>query len=428
MMRLRYKAHIVRLAGLLLVATVIVGAGYPESRRFGAPASPMPVTLFGMHIHRIASTTPWPGIPFGSWRLWDAQVGWPQLESEKGRWNFSTLDKYVEAAEQHGVDILLPLGPTPGWASSRPTEPSAYRAGNAAPPANMDDWREYVRTVANRYKGRIHKYEIWNEPNLKDFYSGSMVQMLDLVRIAHATLKAVDPSVILCSPSATGTQGIRWLDLYLQLGGGKYADAIGYHFYVTPEPPERMVPLIQQVKALMEKHGAGRKPLWNTETGWAIENHQSIVQLSAGTSFNKIVLPTEQASAYLARAYLLSWAAGVSRLYWYAWDNSAMGLTEEDGKTIKAPGRVYEEVQEWLVGARMTSCQSDNAGTWMCQITRGNGYQGWIVWNPDRSVQFSILRNWRVRHVRELSGLVRDLKDQEILINSTPVLLETSAQ
>src|SRR5690242_2605874 len=68
----------------------------------------IPLTYFGLHIHRVAQTqpwypygdkiTPWPSIKFGSWRLWDAYVGWPSLEPERGKWNFQTLDKYVSLA------------------------------------------------------------------------------------------------------------------------------------------------------------------------------------------------------------------------------------------------------------------------------------------------------------------------------------------
>ena len=80
-----------------------------------------------MHIHGMVvprpglkEPTPWPSVPFGAWRLWDAYVGWPQLEPKQGTWNFSTLDKYVALAEAHNVEILLPLGLTPEWASARP--------------------------------------------------------------------------------------------------------------------------------------------------------------------------------------------------------------------------------------------------------------------------------------------------------------------
>src|SRR5437899_7225230 len=133
-------------------------------------------------IHHLPQPTPWPRVSFGSWRLWDAYVVWPNVEPQKGQWDFSHLDGYISLAESHSVEILLPLGLTPAWASSRPKEKSGYEPGNAAEPRNISDWSEYVREVATRYKGRIHAYEIWNEPNLSDFFSGRPDTMLELAR------------------------------------------------------------------------------------------------------------------------------------------------------------------------------------------------------------------------------------------------------
>jgi hypothetical protein len=267
----------------------------------------------------------------------------------------------------------------------------------------------------------------WNEPNIKEFYTGSIPQMVELASIAYTTLKHIDPTVLVCSPSATGDGGVNWLDQYLQAGGAKYADVIGYHFYVSPEPPEKMVPMIQRVKAVMERNGIPDKQLWNTEAGWAIQNSQSVVRLSGGTSFNKIVLPNEQASAYLARAFLLNWAEGVSRLYWYAWDDKVMGLTEADGKTIKPPAQAYSEIENWLIGARIKFCGRDQAGTWTCEIARDRGYLGRIVWNPERLLDFHVPGDWHARGVRELSGKARKFQEGQIVpVGPMPILVENA--
>jgi hypothetical protein len=391
-----------------------------------APQGTIPLSLFGMHFHRLATTTPWPeNEPIGSWRLLAAYVDWPNLEPSRGKYDFEKLDLYLKLAEQHHVTVILPLVLTPQWASSRPNEPSSYAPGNAAEPKDMADWRDYVRTIGTRYKGRVHEYEIWNEPNLKEFYSGSIPQLVEMARIAYTTLKEIDSSNIVCSPSITSAYGVNWLDSYLKAGGKNYADVLGYHFYVNPKPPELMVPLIKQVKAVMQSNGVGNKPLWDTESGWAIQNTQTAVTAATGNGFNSTVLPVDVASAYLARAYILNWASGVSRFYWYAWDDGIMGLTEADGKTIKPPAKAYREIENWLIGARMTTCGTDEAGNWSCQITRDNGYRGWILWNPDHSLDFHIPNDWEAREVRVLSGNTQKLAKKEgVQVGQAPVLIE----
>jgi len=75
----------------------------------------------------------------------------------------------------------------------------------------------------------------------------------------------------------------------------------------------------------------------------------------------------------------------------------------------------------------MTSCRSDEAGTWTCEIIRKNGYRGWILWNPNRTIAFHPSSAWQVQQTRDLSAGVQKLsKDQTIQITQTPILLENA--
>lgn len=424
--------HWIILFLLFALGNIVVFKGISFAQRvyLEPPLAAVPANLFGMHIHRIAKTTPWPTVPFTTWRLWDAYVAWPNLEPKKGEWHFEVLDKYVNLADKHHVEVLLPLGLSPTWASERPTERSAYSPGFAAEPRNIEDWRNYVRTVATRYKGRIRYYEIWNEPNLQQFYSGTVGQMEMLSREAYLILKEIDPSIIVVSPSATGDDtGPSWLEKYLRRGGGAYADVIGYHFYVTPKPPEAIVPLVRKVQQIMARHGVSNKPLWNTEAGWVIANSRgSVDPKQVGFPENMKALTADEAAAYVARSLILAWAAGWKRFYWYAWDNQVMGLTEVDGKTVKLPARAYAETLKWLVGAKMSECKSNSEKTWICRLTRSGGYTAWIVWNPERKLIFKLPKTWRVQHVRNLAGARHDLVDLDRLeIGQSPLLLQRSA-
>jgi hypothetical protein len=393
------------------------------------PGKPIPGDYFGLHIHRAVSGTPWPSVKFGTWRLWDTYTAWPWLEPKRGEWHFGGVDKLIELAENRKVKIALVLGLSPAWASARPAEKCSYAPGFAAEPRNLDDWRNYVQRVATRYKGRIHYYEMWNEPNLKGFYTGTMARMLELVKEARQVLKEVDPTVFIISPSATsGANGISWLEEFLSRGGGDYVDIIGYHFYVSPGPPEEMTPLVSRVKEIMGKHKVEDKPLWNTEAGWFIENRNTTVK-AEGSGFRRKVLTEEEAVAYLARSYILNWAGGISRFYWYAWDNRLMGLTEADGKSLKAPALAYGVVYDWLVGARMAGCSSDRNGTWTCSLIRDGGYRGWIMWDPDRKRSVPLPIEWAVKQVRDLKGGKRKLSRRgTIEIGPTPILLENKGQ
>jgi hypothetical protein len=406
---------VAQLSGLCFLVLSIFLAGGQAATNGPASNSEEPVipNYFGLHIHHAADTTPWPAVPFAQWRLWDAYVAWPFLEPRKGQWRFETLDKDWELANHHGVGLLLPLGLSPDWASSRPDEKSAYHPGNAAEPKDLEDWRNYVRTVASRYKGRIHNYEIWNEPNLKEFWTGDVDQMIALTREASHMIHEIDPGATLVSPSATGPQGVDWLREFLAKGGGQYVDVIGYHFYVTPRPPETMVPLIGEVKRAMEENGIGEKPIWDTETGWAAP---------------KPFPSPELAAAYLARAYLLAWSSGVRRFYWYSWDNHTwvtIQTTEADNRTLTPAGHAYAVIHDWLVGGRLDECREDAGHTWRCHLEH-DGATEWIVWNPGGKKSIDLQDLHGAKSVTPLLGERRRLLGSNLEVSETPILISSA--
>jgi hypothetical protein len=379
---------------------------------------PVPETYFGMHMHGILvprsynhHVTPWPDVPFGAWRLMDAYVKWIDLEPKKNEFNFERLDQYVAIAQQKHVKVLLPLVGEPKWASARPTEiEEGNPVGSAAEPADMDDWRNFVRTVAMRYKGKIEAYEIWNEPNENNFWTGTVEQLVDLIREAYQIIKSVDPGALVVSPSATTESGPKYLDDFLKKGGGKYVDVIGYHFYVHAQPPEAIIDIATHLKDIMRADHVD-KPIWNTESGWA----------------NPKPFPSDElAAAYVARALTVTWAAGVSRFYWYAWDNHSfvtLEMVETDDTTKKPASVAYANIEHWLVGATVRSCESGSANNWTCELDRGGARQ-YIVWNTNGTANFAIPADWHATFETPLLGSKEKLKDANVQIGQVPVLLE----
>jgi hypothetical protein len=402
----------------LTVSVSIASLAAAQPIRLTAPSQPVPEAYFGMHMHGIVvprsynkHVTPWPDVPFGAWRLMDAYVSWPELEPRKNEFNFARLDEYVTIAQQKRVKVLLPLVGTPKWASTRPEETkNGTPPGFAAGPADLDDWRNFVRAVATRYKGKIEAYEIWNEPNEDNFWTGTVEQLVDMTREAFQIIKSVDPSALVVSPACTVESGPQYLDGFLNKGGGKYVDVIGYHFYVRAKPPEAMIDIATRVKDILRANHID-KPIWNTEAGWADPKPFPSDELGA---------------AYVARALILAWASGVSRFYWYAWDNHAfvtLEMAEMDDTTKKPASKAYAATQQWLAGATVRSCESDPANNWTCELQRGEKRQ-WIVWNTNGSAAFAIPADWHASYDAPLLGSKEKLKNMTVGIGQVPILLE----
>lgn len=385
------------------------------------------LTYFGMHMHRVDAGSPWPPFAFGAWRLWDAYVAWPQLQPERDRWHFGRLDRYVELATANRVEIVLTLGLTPAWASARPTETSGYRPGNAAEPLMPGDWRRYVQTVAERYKGRIRHYEIWNEPSDKKFFTGTPELLAELIRDASIILKRVDPANQVVSPgNAGGGRHLTYLDQLLSKGVKEHIDIVGYHFYAPNDYPEAMVPLIRAVKQIMAKHDIANKPLWNTETGWWIENRDGTPDhpMVASGGWRKLDSRTE-AGAFLSRSLIIGRAEGIERFFWYSWDNLyGLGMREPKSGETKAMAAFYERTVKSLVGMKIESCNV-SGGVWFCILKSSNNHKTeWLVWSEEGTREWSIPKDVMATRVQPLSkDKVSSIESRSMLVGAVPMRL-----
>lgn len=360
-----------------------------------ARTSPLDAKYFGLHVHRLVQTQPWiqhgdrktnwPSVPVGTIRLWDSYVAWINLEPEPNRWNFRVLDGYVDAAESAGADILLPLALTPRWAAARPNDASPYGPGAASEPRDLELWARYVRTVASRYKGRIAAYEIWNEANTKEFFTGTAETLRRLACVARDEIKAVDPTALVLSPSGTGFgRYVDWMENYFRGGGGECADVIAYHFYVPWAAPEAMLPLINAVRDAAARTGNGAKQIWNTETGWWLANGDGTPDhaMVRNRKWKKLDVNTTS-GAYLSRALILGRAAGLERFYWYSWDNLyGMGMLEPSSGKPKPIVSALDRTMVWLLGSVSVKCTTESKVI-SCAISKDDGAELMVVWSAD---------------------------------------------
>lgn len=380
---------------------------------------------FGLHVHGVGIGNPWPQIPFGFVRLWDSNTTWREIEPAKGQWDFTVLDRYVRLAENNQVSILLTLGQTPAWAALNPQAPSPYAAGASSPPRNLEDWRNYVIALAKRYKGRIRYWEVWNEINVRHFWSGDYALMTRMEQIAAKVLKSVDPDNFILSPSIQGG-AYNQLDKYFAAGGGRFADGVSYHFYAPKDDPEILTERIQHVRMVMARHGIENKPLWNTEMGWLIANRDGGFghkQRPAWKDWRKVGY--EEAAGFVMRAYLINLANGIDRIFWYAWNNKAMGLAEDRGRILKPGALGYAQLFTWLEGASLTECRK-SGDVWIAKLQRDNHFQ-FILWSSS-GCKFRIPDEWHADRLMRKNGQTSVLDaTTALLIGPEPVLLYNSA-
>ena len=386
-----------------------IAAVTSASQKLSPPAGAIPRSYFGMNVNNmhVAPEFKWPVLDFGTYRSWDSGVIWPTIETARGVYDWSNLDKDVAQAQAHHAQFIFTLGQTPTWASSHPEEPAVYGKGYAAPPANLSDWKDFVGEVAARYKGRIAAYEVWNEPDIAMFYTGTPAQLAALETAAAEVVHHADPKALIVAPAVSGggaASQLRFLDDYLTAGGGVHADVLAYHGYVYPAEEE--VWAVQSYRDLLQSHGVGDKPLWNTETGTELAT----------------VSETETA-AFVSRELILDWALGLGRICIYAYNGSFTGLDaptsdpkKRDPSRLGLSGIAYAQSMTWLSGAKMLSCAADAHGTWVCALRQPDGTAAWLVWNPQGPSTFRLPLAWKVR--RRTGGSI-SIGIQPVLVSRT---------
>ena len=230
----------------------------------------------------------------------------------------SAWDKYddiVALAEQQGLRIFARLDNPPAW--SRSDE----NAGDQAPPDELQDFVTYVTTVAERYRGRIHYWQVWNEPNIYPEWGNQDVDpeaYTQLLCRSYAALKAADPANVVVSGALAPTVALSGRDLndyvFLQrmytAGAADCFDIMavqGYGFNSGPTD-RRMRPTSFNfahnlyIRDMMVANGDAHKPIWLSEAAWNPIDAPDVPPDVRGRE-NFGVVTQEQAARYMPQAW-----------------------------------------------------------------------------------------------------------------------------
>ncbi len=304
------------------------------------------------------------------WRLWDSGTLWADLEPSNDLWNFERLDFMVETAKENGIELVFTLGVGPDWACKKPIIKSGYGGNSTTSPPYMEHWKDYVKTLGERYKGAIKYWEIWNEPNFIWFYTGTVGYLADMTKEASVILKNIDPDNKIVSPSITGWKGepfgIWWLDAFLSYGVADFVDIIGFHLYTGKlYQPENMVYHISELKKLLKRRKID-KPIWNTEGAFTTKNVYG-----------------DDAIKAMAKMHIIQLALNVDRFYWYAFNNNLFGsLYDKKKKELNKTGEAYISLMKYLIGNKIVNINKKK-NAWIVEIDN-EGNKEAILWSEKK--------------------------------------------
>jgi len=184
---------------------------------------------------------------------------WDSIQKRTKQWDFRRWDRYVENAERAGKKVLAVLAYDVPWIYGKEEK----EARRHIEPDKIPYFLQYVEGIVRRYKGRIHAYEIWNEPNWL-FWKGPDEDFFTLATETAKRIKEVDPHCYLVVGSfwRVPRSFIRGM---FRSGAFQYADAVSFHPYALT--PEGTIALYDQLKAILEEEGF-KGDIWVTEVGY----------------------------------------------------------------------------------------------------------------------------------------------------------------
>lgn len=383
-------------------------------------SGPIDRRFFGIQIEEVANARP---LGFGLLRL---ETNWREIEKTKGNFDFSRVDQYVAFALQNNLDIIMLLGQPPDWATGGKWSSDYGYYYNSIPPTNIQDWRNYVLALGQRYKGKIMFYEVWNEPNLSGFYSGTLEKLVELTMEANKVLKAIDPNIQIISPSYTGASGVSGMGDFLRAGGKNWIDIVGLHLYAYPKPPEAMIDLAYAYRKTITQAGAGSLPIWNTESSWNSYFYKGILYGSDENDYSN-QMPDDLAIAYIHRMFLCNWVAGMNRAVFYGMDQPWSRIRLLDLAhlpNVAVTGRAFQRMVDWLTGATIHQYMVSHEGVHTVSLTFPDGLAGYIFWtDDDRSVLFPLSSELAFSQIQAADGTTLPASDA-ITVTNLPLYVK----
>jgi len=274
------------------------------------------------------------------------QLRWDDVYPESpDEANWGLYDPVVDAANEMGLKVMLSVVDAPLWTRSYiDSDPLG------APPDDLTLYANFIGELVDRYKGKIHAIEVWNEQNLNrewDTADGlNAARYAEMLRLAYQAIKSRDPNIIVISGalSPTGvymtdpanTNRILVMDDYeylqqlINAGFLDYVDCVGAHHNGINMPPT-----VSWNEGYNDPTAAFRGPFDNPHHSWSFKStiwdYYTMIQ-EAG--YNKPLCLTE-----FGWASSEGWSAAPAG-FDFAWDNTEAEQAQWD---VEA----FQSMREW---------------------------------------------------------------------------------
>jgi len=257
---------------------------------------------------------------------------WSADPNDPASYNFGPTDRAVLSIARMGAQIEYSVGHSDLTCAGIQT--------NNVPPPDPQLYATVVRHVAEHYNDgwdngyhlHIRYWEIWNEPDLLPFWSGTTAQYDALYAATAVALKSLHPWIEVGGPALTTNNdltGYRQSLLAYIRANHLPLDFYSIHHYTDfTEDPIDFVRLAREYRRLLDRYGFTHTDLQLTEWNYGVVE-------PAGEA---------QRAAFVADSLIYMQQAPLQRAFFYrANAPGGFGLISPDGQISKT-GAAYEAV------------------------------------------------------------------------------------
>lgn len=243
------------------------------------------------------------------------------------------VDRVYDTLLELGLKPFVELNPMPTVLASGTKTMFAYKM-NVTPPRDFAEWAwltgEFARHMIARHgleEVRTWYFEVWNEPNLGGFWTGTQADYWRLYEASARALKAIDPALRVGGPASARGEWVEELIAHCAQHDVPL-DFVSTHHYPQDEQvlyPDRQgsphAPgqfFTDRVRAVRAAVRASARP--DLEIHWTEWNAQSAPSRQAVTWLCNEYVDTVFSAGFIVKACLELDEAGDSMGWWVASD------------------------------------------------------------------------------------------------------------
>ncbi len=275
-------------------------------------------------------------------RYYRFAIGWDGVETAPGEYAWGYWDELIRLAPEYGVTLLPYVCYTPAWLSADPHD--YWRR----PPADPEAFGAFMYAIASRYRGKVASWELWNEPDIENYWLGSAAEFAALVRAGARQVRRADPKALVVLGGMAKARSPFLEELLREQRLGEVLDVVNVHGYLEtwdPQPAEDYPQRLQAVRDLLDETAPGLD-LWLAEFGYS-DYRQTPAQVSEWVDAVHTYehTPAYQAVALWKHHVLAAASEDLSLTTWYRLhdlpaaegvigddNNKHLGLLDTDGR------------------------------------------------------------------------------------------------